>query len=291
MRLVLMALAFALATAQAEVRVVDDSGAEVVLAAPARRIVSLAPHVTETLFAAGAGDRIVATVKHADHPRAALAIPRIGDHALLDLEAIVALKPDLVIVWLGGTSERHIEKLRRLGVPMYSDRPARLAEIPASLRRRGRISGTDAAAERAAREFSARLASIERHNAGKPPVRVFYQVWPKPLLTVNDAHIIGDVIRLCGGRNVFGQARLLVPTLDAEAVVAAAPEAVVSTGGDEPTGDDPLGLWRRMPRFGPTAAGNLLRLESDAIGRNSPRILDGAEVMCTAFDGVRARRR
>ena len=288
--LAFLLLVFVSLAAHTEVRVVDDGGHEVVLAAPARRIVSLAPHITETLFAAGAGSRIVATVKFADYPEAARAIPRVGDHALLDLEAIVALQPDLVIVWLDGTSERHLERLRKLGVPMYYDRPARLADIPSSLRRLGKAAGTEAAAERAARDFIARLEAIERRHGAKPPVRVFYQVWPKPLLTINDTHIIGDVIRLCGGRNVFADAKLLVPTLDIEAVIAAEPEAVIATGTGRET-EDAMSLWRRMPSFRPTAAGNLLVLPTDAIGRHSPRILEGAETMCAALDGVRARRR
>ncbi|MEO7744230.1 MAG: helical backbone metal receptor, partial [Usitatibacter sp.] len=116
--------------AGAEIRVVDDSGREVVLASPARRIVSLAPHITETLFEAGAGHLLVGTVSHADYPEAARKVPRVGDSSLLDLERIVSLRPDLIVVWLDGNSERHVEKVRKLGIPVYFDRPGRLDQIP-----------------------------------------------------------------------------------------------------------------------------------------------------------------
>ncbi|HYC38707.1 MAG TPA: cobalamin-binding protein [Usitatibacter sp.] len=283
------ALVLSIANAAAEVRVRDDSGKEVVLAAPARRIVSLAPHITETLFAAGAGHLVVGTVSHSDYPEAARSVPLVGDYTLLDLERIVSLRPDLIVVWLDGNSERHVEKVKKLGVPVYYDRPGRLGEIPSSLVRLGRLAGTAARAQAAAREFTARQRRIEARNAGKPEVRVFFQVWPRPLLTVNGTHIISDVIRLCGGRNVFAEAKALVPTLDVEAVLAAEPEIALRTGAE---GDaDAFELWRRLPHFRPTAAGNLVMLPTDALSRHSPRILDGADMLCTALDAVRARRR
>lgn len=288
-RLAFTLFALAVLAVRAEIRVVDDSGHEVVLAAPARRIVSLAPHTTETLFEAGAGHLIVGTVKHSDHPEAARAIPRVGDHALLDLERIVAMRPDLIVVWLHGNSEKHLDKVRKLGIPMYYDRPGRLGEIPASLTRLGRLAGTGPAAEHAARAFTVRWRDIERRYAGKLTVPLFFQVWPKPLLTVNGTHVISDVIRMCGGRNVFAEAPMLVPTLDVEAVLAADPEAVVrASNAVEP--DDGFAIWRRLPRFRPMASGNLVLLPTDALGRHSPRILDGAQMLCEALEAVRSRR-
>lgn len=288
-RLAILAAVLA-APAHAEIRVVDDAGREVVLAAPARRIVSLAPHTTETLFEAGAGHFIVGTVAHADHPPAARAIPRVGDSELLDLERIVSLEPDLIVVWLHGNSAKHLEKVAKLGIPMYHDRPGRLDAIPASLARLGKLAGTGAAAQKAAQAFTARSRLIASRYAHKPPVAVFFQVWPRPLLTVNGTHIISDVIRMCGGTNVFADAKLLVPTLDVEAVVSAEPEAVLraSTAVE---GDDGFAAWRRLPRFRATALGNLIVLPTDGLVRHSPRILEGAEMMCDALERVRARRR
>lgn len=286
----LLSLALPAFAAHAEIRVVDDSGQEVVLESPARRIVSLAPHTTETLFEAGAGHLIVGTVKYADYPEAAKKIPRVGDSALLDMERIVSLRPDLIVVWLHGNSEKHLEKVRRLGIPMFYNRPNKLSEIPSSLTRLGQLAGTEPQARKSAEAFAARLADLERRYAHRSPVSLFFQVWQKPLLTINGTQIISDVIRLCGGRNIFAEEKLLVPTVDVEAVVSADPEAVLRTGKttDPESAFEP---WRKLANFRPTASGNLVLLETDALGRQSPRILDGAAVMCEELEAVRARRR
>lgn len=288
LRCALAGFALAALGVAAEVRVIDDAGGEVVLREPARRIVSLAPHATESLFAAGAGARIVATVEHADHPDEARSLPRVGDSSMLDLERVVALQPDVLVVWLHGNSERHLEALRKLGIPMYYTRPARLHEIAGSLVRLGTLAGTEAHARRAAAEFAARLEALRRRYASRTPVAVFFQVWDKPLLTVNGAHVISDAIRACGGRNVFEGEKPLVPRVDVEAVVQARPEAIVATLA--PGQADVLGVWRRLPSFEPTARGNLLGLRTEALGRPSPRILEGMEMLCEALEGVRRRR-
>lgn len=288
-RVLLAAAALAAAAAHAEIRVRDDAGNEVALRAPARRIVSLAPHATELLFEAGAGRFIVGTVKHADYPEAAKAIPRVGDNALLDMERIVALRPDLLVVWLHGNSEKHLAPLAKLGIPMYYTRPGRLRDIPGALERLGTLAGTRAEAERGAAAFGARLERLERTYAHRDVVRVFFQVWSNPLLTINRDQVIDDAIRTCGGRNVFAEAKLLVPAVDVESVVQAAPEAVVRTAAAGEA--DGLDTWRRLPGLPATAAGNLLVLRTDALGRPSARILEGVELLCEALQGARNRRK
>lgn len=287
--LLVLCIAFPMLPARAEIRVVDDSGQEVVLKSPARRIVSLASHTTETLFEAGAGHLIVGTVRYADYPEAAKKIPRVGDNALLDMERIVSLQPDLIVVWLHGNSEKHLQKVRKLGIPMFYNRPSKLSEIPLSLTRLGQLSGTEPQARKAADAFAARLADLEKRYAHRSPVPLFFQVWQKPLLTINGTQIISDVIKLCGGRNIFAEEKLLVPTVDVEAVVSANPEAVVRTGRTTDP-ESAFELWRKLPDFRPTATGNLVLLKTDALGRHSPRILDGAAVLCEELVAVRARR-
>lgn len=290
MRLVfLLSLALSALAVHAGIRVVDDGGQEVVLASPARRIVSLAPHVTETLFEIGAGALIVGAVGFSDYPEAARKIPRVGDGELLDLEGIVRLQPDLIVVWLHGNSERHLAMVRKLGIPMFYSRPGRLGDIPSSLLRLGQLAGTEAQARKAADAFTARWRDLEIRFAHKEPVSLFFQVWQQPLLTINGTQIISDVIRLCGGRNIFEHERLLVPTVDVEAVVSANPEAILRTGTPSDA-ENAFDLWRRLPGFRPTASGNLVLLQTDALGRPSPRILDGAALMCAELEAVRARR-
>ena len=285
------ALAFASAVAAAaEIRLVDDAGRRVNLKQPAQRIISLAPHLTELLFAAGAGSRVVGTVEYSDYPPAAQSIARVGDSAQLDLERIVALKPDLILVWQDGNAQRQLEKLLQLGIPVFYNEPRRLPDIARSIEQFGLLAGTEAVALPAARAFAARAADLRRRYAGRAPVRVFYQIWDKPLMTVNGEHLISHVIRLCGGRNVFADLKPLTPEISIEAVLAADPEAI--GGMSTETGQaENLDQWKRWPRLKAVARGNLFLIDADIISRDTPRILDGAAQLCEQLDAARARRK
>ena len=284
---VLLALA---ECAVAKVTVADDTGAAVTLAAPARRIVSLAPHVTELLFAAGAGERIVGTVEFSDYPEAAKAVPRIGSSTLLDMERIVALEPDLVVVWRSGTAPARIEALRALGIPIYFNEPHTFADIAQTLVRLGTLAGTEAAAQRAAGAFIARANALRERYAGRRPVTVFWQIWARPLLTINRDHVISDALRACGGVNVFADLAPLAPAVSIEAVVALDPEAIVTTGNDASVAnDDGLAQWRALPRLRASSRGNLIVLDAETIHRPSPRVLDGAAALCARLDEIRTR--
>jgi iron complex transport system substrate-binding protein len=285
-----LALLAALA-AHAEIRAVDDSGATVLLKAPAQRIISLAPHMTELLFAAGAGDRIVGTTEYSDYPAAATKIPRIGSSSLLDMERIVTLKPDLVVAWLHGTSANQLEKLRSLGVPIFHNEPRTLADIPRALLQLGLLSGTESEAKVVADAFSARAAMLRARYADRSPVTLFWQVWARPLLTINGRHLINDVVDLCAGSNIFARLSPLVPAVSVEAVIEADPEAIVTTGSDASADrDDGLGMWRKFSHLRATSHHNLIVLDADMIHRASPRILDGAAALCAQLENVRTRR-
>lgn len=280
----------AAASAHAEIRVVDDGGNSIVLAQPARRIISLAPHVTELLFAAGAGDRIVGTTRYSDYPPAALNIARIGDSFAVDSERVLRLKPDLIVVWLHGNSDAQLEQLRRLGIPVFSSEPRRLSDIASTIRLFGRLTGNERVAEEAAKTFEQQVAALHSAYAERPPVTVFYQVAERPLLTINREHIIDDVLNLCGARNVFADLPALTPSINPEAVAARDPEAIVTSGG-EPGNETGFALWSKMKSLRATRRHNYILLLSDLISRQSPRILEGARALCDEVDKVRARRR
>ena len=273
-----------------EIQVIDDAGRNLRLAQPAQRIISLTPHMTELLFAAGAGGKVVGTVEYSNFPQAAQRIARIGDNAQLDLERIVALKPDLVVVWQYGNAQRQLDKLLRLGIPVYYNEPRRLPDIARAIEQLGRLAGTEEVARQAAREFTERLADLRRRYASRAPVSLFYQIWDKPLMTVNGAHLISDVIRLCGGQNVFAGLKALTPEISTEAVLAADPEAI-GGGSAEAGATRELERWKKWPRLTAVARGNLFLIHADIISRNTPRILDGAQRMCEALDAARAKRR
>lgn len=290
MRALLLSLVLLLAAARAgaAIEAVDDAGRRVVLAEPARRIVSLAPHLTELLFAAGAGERVVGTGAYSDHPEAAKAIPRVGDSAQLDLERIVALKPQLIVVWHHGNSEQQIAKLARLGVPIYRAEARRYADISSTLLRLGRLAGSEPQARERAAAFDREVAQLRERYAGRPTLRVFYQIWHRPLLTINGQHLINEALALCGARNVFAKLLPLTPTVSEEAVVQADPDAIV-TGSVDPTGPDNLDRWRRLKSLSATRKGNLLVVDPDTLHRQSDRIVIGTRGLCEQLDAARAR--
>ncbi len=284
------ALTLAGVSAGAEIRVTDDAGRTVTLKAPAQRIISLAPHLTELLFAAGAGKQAVGVVEYSSYPEGAKAVARIGDSALLDLERIVDLKPDLILVWQHGNAQRQLDKLLSLGIPVFYDQPNRLSDIPRSIERLGRLAGTEAVATSVVRAFRAREAELRKRYAGRAPVRVFYQIWEQPLMTINDDHLISDVIRLCGGRNVMAGLKQLAPVISTEAVLAADPE-VIAGATAEPNMRDNLDNWKAWPRILAVKRDNLFVIHTDLISRHTPRVLDGAQQMCENLDQARAKRR
>jgi len=287
--LILAANLFVAAAAAQALSVADDRGKSIELAQSARRIVALAPSLVELSFAAGAGNRIVGAARYSDYPIAARAIPRIGDAARVDFERVVALRPDLVLAWRSGTSQADVARLEQIGLPVHVSEPARLTDIPRLIRAIGRLAGTAPAAETAASGFERTLDDLRARHAASRPVRVFYEIWHQPLLTVSGAHIISDVIEACGGRNVFADVAQLTPAVSLEAVIVARPEIVLgggSAGGEAGFVDG----WRKSPV--PALRNLPLRyVDPDLIQRQTPRILEGAKTVCAALDNVRANRR
>ncbi|HEV3019630.1 MAG TPA: cobalamin-binding protein [Burkholderiaceae bacterium] len=288
-RLLVLLLAACALPARADIAVRDDSGAQVRLKQPARRIVSLAPHITEILFDAGAGDRVVGTVDYSDYPQAASRIARVGSYTELDLETILALKPDLVIAWQSGNPLSQLEPLKQLGIALFLSEPDRVEDVAASLEQFGELAGTSDVARPAAAAFRARLADLRQRYSGRAPVRTFYQMWSEPLLTVGGGQIIGSAIRLCGGVNIFEQLSAMAPEVSLEAVLAADPEVIVASGMDTAR-PEWLDNWRRWPRLTAAARDNLFFIPPDLIQRHTPRLLDGAERLCRDLQTARQRR-
>ncbi|RDU96593.1 cobalamin-binding protein [Trinickia dinghuensis] len=279
--------------ASAAITVTDDAGQRVTLAAPAQRVVALAPHAVELAYAAGGGAKLVGAVSYSDYPSAAKALPRVGSNTSLDLERIVALKPDLVIVWRHGNGERQLDRLRALGIPLYHSEPRKLDDVATDLIALGTLMGTGAQARAAAADYRGKIAALRERYAGRAPVSVFYEVWADPLMTLNGTHIVSDVIALCGGRNVFAKLTPLVPTVSTEAVVAANPEAIVTTSQGATQADAPLpslAAWRAWPRMTAVARGNLFAIDGDLINRPAPRLAQGAEQLCRDLQFARERR-
>ena len=265
-------------TGQADAIVVevrDDTGQWLRLDGPAQRIVSLSPHLTEMLFELGLGDRVVGTVSHSDYPSAARQIPRVGDAFSVNVEAVLALAPDLVIAWQSGGANRALQKLRALGMPVYVNEAPTLAAIAASARQLALLAGVGGRGEQLAVFFERRLQALRRPQ-GK--VRVFFQITDENLYTVNDQHLIGQALRLCGAVNIFGDVGVPVPLVSQEAVIGASPQLIFYT---QLPGQQP-GAW--VDRWAARMPGViLLPVDPDIISRPSLRMLAGIDLMCQAI--------
>ena len=265
----------------ADIQLVDDVGDTLLLDRPAQRIVSLVPHATELLFNIDAGDLILATVAYADYPSAAQELPRVGDYNALNTEAIVALEPDLLIAFTSGGNRDQIRRLRSLGYPVFISDPQTFVDIDRTLRQFGQLTGRETSANRVADRFSADIERLTRTYGEKAPLQVFYQVWHDPLITLNGATFISQIIEMCGGVNIFADLPMLSPQVSLEAVIDKNPEVIVTSGDDT--------SWHQWPQLQAVANGALLETDPDTMHRPVPALVSGATELCVAMDRVRER--
>jgi len=285
--LVALLASVAASGAGAMVSAVDDAGNTVTLDKPAQRIVSLAPHATEMLYAAGAGGALVGTVAHSDFPPPARDLPRVGDAAALDLERIASLRPDLVVAW-PYTAPPQLAALRAQKVAVFVSDPKSIAAIADDIARLGTLAGTQNVAMAASAALRARQVELADRYRNARRLRVFYEVWNEPLYTIGGRHLISEAIRLCGGENVFAALTIPAPSVTIEAVVAARPDVIV--GGDDQGNRPPwLDDWKRWPSIPAVRHGNLFGASGDLLHRPGPRFIDGVAALCA--DLATARRR
>jgi iron complex transport system substrate-binding protein len=273
--------------AHAAITVTDDDGKPVTLQKPAQRVIALAPHVTELLFAAGGAEKIVGAVSYSDYPEAAKQVPRVGDNRQVDMERLLAMKPDLLVIWRHGTSERQIDQLRQLGIPMFHSEPKKLDQIADNLEKMGKLLGTEPAANAAAKELRQKLAALRAQYASRPPVRTFYQVWDKPLYTLNGEHIVTDALKVCSGQNIFADQKVTAPVVSLEAVLEADPEAIFATAEKDYGG---VSLWRPYKTLTATRQDNLFTIDGNLLNRAGPRMVTGTAVLCEKLEEARRHR-
>ncbi|HEY0766429.1 MAG TPA: cobalamin-binding protein [Steroidobacteraceae bacterium] len=271
--------------------VTDDLSRPVTVRDPPLRIVSLTPGATEMLFAAGAGGEVIATVEYSDRPAAARRVPRIGDVTAVDMERLVALRPDVVVAWPAGGNPAQRAKIAGLHIPVYEQQVLRLADLPASLRRLGALAGTEAAAERAAHDLETRLATLTRTYAagiGRRP-SVLLQVWNRPIYTVGGQHLMSDALEICGARNMFADLPEAGPVVDTEAIIARNPDIILVAA---PPGEGATWLadWKRFPSLAAVRSGRLVAFEDQALSRLGPSLIDATEGLCRTIARVRVLR-
>jgi len=250
------------------------------------RIVSMSPHITELLFAAGAGDVIVGVDDASDYPAAVAGIPRVGEVTSLDVEGLLKLEPTLIVLWDSGTPARSKAELARLHLKLYVTEQRHLNDIGTALIEFGRLAGTDNVAAAAARDYRLGLERLRREYAGRPRLTVFYQVWNRPLYTLSGAHMVSEVLSLCGGDNVFAELTTLSPAVDTEAVIARDPEVIlIAAGGAE--GARQVLDWNRFPSLRAVRRHRVYAVDPSLVNRMSPRILEGARQVCRSLDTAR----
>ncbi len=281
-----MALTGYAGAASPALTVTDDTGQVLRLQATPQRIVSLAPGATEMLFVIGVGERVVGTSRYSDEPAAARKIPRIGDVAGLDLERILALRPDVVIVWQGGNPAAQIEQLRALRLRLYRQHVSALRDLPASLLRLGKLTGTETLARQKATELTTRLTALQTRYSARSRLKVFLQIWNRPLYTIGGRHMMSDALLLCGADNVFAQLGGEAPVVSEEAVLGLDPAVIVA---DAPPGQAAAWLvdWRRFPRLAAVRNGALVPFENQRFGMLGPSAVEATEQLCAILDRYR----
>ena len=282
MKYILLIIFFIFSNAHA-CEVIDDSGQQIKLARPATRIISLAPDITENLFAIGAGVKLVGVVKGSDYPVQARSIPVIATYDSLDMESLLRLQPDLVIAW---ADTRFAPQLKKLNIPVYLTHPKHLIDVPQTLRRLGCLTATEKKAETVAADFMRQYHDLQKTYQSKQTISVFFQVWFNPLITITQNSWIDEVIRLCGARNIFSHLKGTAPEVDLEAVLMANPDVIIGT-------DDSLNWqahWQKWTKINAVKHQHFISVNADRIERASPRLLEGTKDLCNAIEAVRHRR-
>lgn len=276
------------AAAAQTVQVVDGRGVTIRLAQPAQRIITLTPHLTELVFAAGAGAHLAGVARFSNYPEAARRLPVVSDAGQFDPELLLTLKPDLVLAWKNGTPAAVVTRLESVGLPVFVLESVRMEDVARGIDTIATLAGTRWEGGRARDAYNAGLRALRARRYNGAPVRVFYEIWPQPLMTVNDKHIISDVLALCGGVNIFGSLRPLTPEVSREALLAARPEVVLG-GSSAETATGFTARWAGLPP--PLGRIPVHHIAPDLIQRPTPRLLEGARLVCAHLDAVRAARR
>ena len=266
--------------------IIDDEGNLVRLEKPAKRIISLAPSLTELVYAAGAGSRLIGVVEYSDYPASADSLPVVGRFDGLDIERILELKPDLIVAWQSGNPKSSITQLKNLNLKVYVAEPKNLSSIPSHIEKLSVLTGTESRAQIAIQEFNSIYDELKRRYNNKSKVKIFYQLWDRPIITVGGNELINDIIELCGGENIFGDLPQLAPKIDQESVLIRNPKVIVASGSNT---ERPQWLdeWKLWPQLTAVAEENLYFIIPELLQRHTPRALLGTRQMCEYIDQAR----
>jgi iron complex transport system substrate-binding protein len=206
------------------------------------------------------------------------------------MERIIALKPDLLVAWPYISSERQLQQLRQLGIPIFYIESHKLDDIPDSLVRLGQLLGTESQAQQAAAKLRGKLSALAAQYGNRPKLRVFYQVWHKPLYTLNGQHIVSDALHLCGGENIFAGLKAAAPVVSIEAVLRENPDVIISSSEYSPP-DGGINLWKPYSMLTAVRRNNLMTINGNLLNRAGPRMVDGTAALCEKLEQARQHRK
>ena len=264
----------------------DDLGREVRLARPAQRIVTLAPFLTELAFSAGAGARVVGVSAFSDYPPQARKLPQVASAAGLSLEAIAALRPDLVLAWKDSVRPEEAERIAGLGPAVFVAEGRTLSDVPRLLGAIGSLTGEDTRAT--GRAYEARLERLRRRYAARAPLRVFLEIWHRPLTTISGRHFMNEALSICHAENVFADLPGVAPEVSWEELYARDPAVIVGIGS-APAAASFRADWRSHATLSAVRGDRLVFVPPDRLQRPTVRTPDGIEQLCEALDAQRPR--
>jgi iron complex transport system substrate-binding protein len=285
-RYLLLCLFFISYSSYAAINVVDDSGIIIRLSSPAHRIISLAPHTTELLFAAGAGKAVIAVTAWSDYPSQAKNIPSVGSATELDVERIIKLQPDLVVAWKNGNKPRQIAYLRKFGIQVFESEPKTLDQIADSIKKLSILAGTEQEGKQQAQIYREKIHNLENKYRHADEVRYFYQVWQKPLMTLNGQHLVTQALKICGGKNIFSELIPTAPTVNSEGVLQKNPEVIFISSEEK----NITTMWESFPKMTAVANNNIFTFNGSVMNRAGPRIAEATEQLCEKLELARQRR-
>ena len=256
-----------------------------------QRIITLSPHLAEMVDAAGAADRLIGVSAFSNYPNKVKNLPITSDARSIDIERISTLKPDLILYWENGTPATQVAIIKKVfgkSVQIRSVNPKTLSDIASDIDMIGAITGTEKIALKNSQKLRndiSELKSTYSKNKTSKKVKVFYQVWAQPLMTINHDHLIGDIIQICGAEQLFAKEQLLTPTVSREAVIQANPD-IIFTATDSSQGKMDWSMWKSIPNLNATKNNAFIEIDGDIISRPSPRALEGAKKMCQEIEKI-----
>ncbi len=282
----LLTLLWALSLPAWALEVVDDRGHRLHFDHPPQRVVSLAPHATELIYAIGAGAKLVAVSAYSDYPIAATKLPVVTDAGHVDIEQVLALKADVAVAWGSGNRNADIERLESLGIPVYVSELRSLQDIGRTLTQLGRLLESRAQAQQVRQDFEASLDRLRKNFQSRSPVRVFFQIESRPLMTLGGLHLFGDLLDVCGGINLFADLTTLAPVVGVEDVIQRDPQLILVSDRLTDLASIMKG-WRTYGTMTAIKHGRLYGVPADLIVRPTPRIVAGVEKICELVDRAR----